>query len=71
MHTRIPVSIVIDEQWNRWVWPSYKPLKLPTWHNPSVINPMVMAESWDVKDAIEAYREWNQKLVNEILSKYY
>lgn len=71
MHTKIPVSIVIDEQDNRWVWPAYRILNLPAWHTAITINPMVMVESGEVHEAINEHREWNQKRVNEILSKYY
>jgi len=71
MHTKIPVSIVIDEQENRWVWPAYKPLPLPNGHTEVMVNPMVMVESGEVHEAIEAHRAWNQKLVNSILSKHF
>lgn len=68
---KAPFSITVDTEGNRFVSPAYKPLKLPQGHEMATTNPMVMCAIRDVHEAIEAYREGNQKLVNDILSKYY
>ncbi len=68
---KAPFSITVDTEGNRWVWPAYKELRLPSWHSPAIINPMVMCAVRDINEAIEQYRAWNQARVNEILSQYF
>ena len=68
---KIPASITVDTNDNRYYWPAYKPAKLPAWIEMQSVNPMVMCKVVDIHEAIEAHRAWNQKRVNEILSEYY
>lgn len=71
MKTEIPCSITVDTKWNRYYSQAYKPIPAILWVEWESIMPMVMVKSEDVHQAIEAHRAGNQKLVNELLSKYY
>ena len=71
MKTEIPCSITIDTKWNRYYSQAYKPAPMPNGTEWSFIAPMAMIPQWDIHEAIKAHKEWNQALVNEILSKYY
>lgn len=67
----IPLSIARDIEWNRYVSIPYRPVQLPDWKECESVAPCVKVKLWDLQEVIQAHKDKNTRLVNEILSRYY
>jgi len=63
--------ISIDTNGDRHVSLPWREPKLHDWLQIASYTPSALCEVRDIAEAIRAYGEYNQKRVNEILSKYY